>query len=378
MPIRVVLVAGEASGDILGSALIDALKRRNASIESVGIPGPLMEAAGCRPLYPMEDISAHGIVEVLGKLPRILSVRKKLKQYCLQNPPDLFIGIDAPDFNLDVEKTLRQKGIKTLHYVSPTIWAWRSGRVKTIAKAVDHILTLLPFETKIYQDNEVAATFVGHPLADTFSLEPEKGQLKQKLGLTEENKLVAILPGSRSGEIQYLADCFLKTAECCLRQDPNLHFVVPMVNERRRQEFEKHLTCQQMCLPIHILTGQSQEAMRSADAILLASGTATLEAMLLKKPMTVAYRLHPLTHWLLKRMVKVNHVALPNLLANKPLVNEFLQDEATPEALAKDILGWLSNPEKSHALIKDFNAIHQQLKQNASEKAADVALSLIG
>lgn len=336
-----------------------------------------MEEAGCEALFPMEAISAHGLVEVLGKLPRILSVRKKLKQVCLTSPPDLFIGIDAPDFNLNVEKTLKKKGIKTLHYVSPTVWAWRSGRVKTIAKAVDHILTLLPFEPNIYHDNQIEATFVGHPLADTLPLQPAPGNLKQTLGLKETDKLIAILPGSRSGEIQYLADCFLQTAEHCYESDPNVHFVVPMVSEKRRMEFESYVTLRQKSLPIHILTGQSQEVMRSADAILLASGTATLEAMLLKKPMTVAYRLHPFTHWLLRKMVKTDFIALPNLLANKALVKEFIQEEATPEALAKDVLSWLDNPSKSHALVEEFNAIHDSLRQNASEKAADVALRLM-
>ena len=370
--LRIALVAGEASGDILGSGLMRAIKTRHPDAQFIGVGGPLMEAEGMRSYFPMERLSVMGLVEVLGRLKELLARRKLLIQTLIDEKPDVFIGIDAPDFTLNIELKLRQAGIKTVHYVSPSVWAWRQKRVLKIREGCDLMLTLLPFEARFYEEKGVPVRFVGHPLADTIPLDADRDAARAELGLGN-GPVVALMPGSRGGEVGRLGALFFDTAERLLAQRPNIRFVLPCASPQRRAQLEVLL--QGRDLPLTLLDGRSHVALAACDAVLIASGTATLEALLYKRPMVVAYRLAPLTYWILKRMVKSPYVSLPNLLAQRLLVPELLQDAATAEALAQTLLPLLDNGAEQTA---GFDALHRTLRRDASNQAADAVLNLIG
>jgi lipid-A-disaccharide synthase len=370
--LRIALVAGEASGDILGSGLMRAIKARHPDAQFIGVGGPLMEAEGMRSYFPMERLSVMGLVEVLGRLKELLARRKLLIQTLIDEKPDVFIGIDAPDFTLNIELKLRQTGIKTVHYVSPSVWAWRQKRVLKIREGCDLMLTLLPFEARFYEEKGVPVRFVGHPLADTIPLEADRDAARAELGLGG-GPVVALMPGSRGGEVGRLGALFFDAAERLLAQRPNIRFVLPCASPQRRVQIEQLL--QGRDLPLTLLDGRSHVALAACDAVLIASGTATLEALLYKRPMVVAYRLAPLTYWILKRMVKSPYVSLPNLLAQRLLVPELLQDAATADALADTVLPLLDNGAEQTA---GFDEIHRTLRRDASNQAAEAVLSLIG
>jgi lipid-A-disaccharide synthase len=370
--LRIALVAGEASGDILGSGLMRAIKARHPDAQFIGVGGPLMEAEGMRSCFPMERLSVMGLVEVLGRLKELLARRKLLIQTLIDEKPDVFIGIDAPDFTLNIELKLRQTGIKTVHYVSPSVWAWRQKRVLKIREGCDLMLTLLPFEARFYEEKGVPVRFVGHPLADTIPLEADRDAARAELGL-DGGPVVALMPGSRGGEVGRLGGLFFDAAERLLAQRPNIRFVLPCASPQRRVQIEQLLEGRD--LPLTLLDGRSHVALAACDAVLIASGTATLEALLYKRPMVVAYRLAPLTYWILKRMVKSPYVSLPNLLAQRLLVPELLQDAATADALADTVLPLLDNGAEQTA---GFDEIHRTLRRDASNQAAEAVLSLIG
>ncbi|MEE4750642.1 lipid-A-disaccharide synthase [Pseudomonas alliivorans] len=372
-PLRIALVAGEASGDILGSGLMRAIKARHPDAEFIGVGGPLMEAQGMQSYFPMERLSVMGLVEVLGRLRELLARRKLLVQTLIDEKPDVFIGIDAPDFTLNIELQLRRAGIKTVHYVSPSVWAWRQKRVLKIREGCDLMLTLLPFEARFYEEKGVPVRFVGHPLADTIPLESDRAAARTELGLMGDGPVVALMPGSRGGEVGRLGALFFDAAERLLTQRPTMRFVLPCASPQRRTQIEELL--QGRDLPITLLDGRSHVALAACDAVLIASGTATLEALLYKRPMVVAYRMAPVTFWVLKRLVKSPYVSLPNLLAQRLLVPELLQDAATPEALAETLLPLI---DEGQAQTQGFDEIHRTLRRDASNQAADAVLGLLG
>jgi len=371
------LVVGEASGDILGAGLMRALRERLPNARFVGLGGPLMEARGFHSLIPIERMSVMGLVEVLSRLPEFFAIRRRLREYFTQViTPQVVIGIDSPDFTLGLEEQLRRRGLLTVHYVSPSVWAWRQKRVFKVARAVDLMLTLFPFEARFYEQHNVPVTFVGHPLADQIPLEADQAGARQALGLAER-PTVALLPGSRGGEIRYLGAAFLQTARWLHERRADLRFVVPCVNRARYEQFAAMVREQAPDLPIELVLGRSRDVMTAADVVLLASGTATLEAMLLKRPMVVAYRVAPTSYRLLSRMVKIANVALPNLLASQPLVPEFIQDEATPENLGPAVLERLENSREIELEQNEFLRVHLELRRNADERAADAIIELL-
>ncbi|CRM18316.1 lipid-A-disaccharide synthase [Pseudomonas asgharzadehiana] len=370
--LRIALVAGEASGDILGAGLMRALKAQHPAVEFLGVGGPLMQAEGLTSYFPMERLSVMGLVEVLGRLRELLARRKLLIQTLIEEKPDVFIGIDAPDFTLNIELKLRQAGIKTVHYVSPSVWAWRQKRVLKIREGCDLMLTLLPFEARFYEEKGVPVRFVGHTLADTIPLQADRTAARAELGLPD-GPLVALMPGSRGGEVGRLASVFFDAAERLQVLKPGVRFVLPCASPQRRAQIETLL--EGRTLPLTLLDGQSHLALAACDAVLIASGTATLEALLYKRPMVVAYRLAPLTFWILKRMVKSPYISLPNLLAQRLLVPELLQDDATPQALAQTLLPLIDGGEEQ---TRGFDEIHRTLRRDASNQAANAVLSLIG
>ncbi len=372
---RIALVAGEASGDILGAGLIRAIGEQHPDVTFEGIGGPLMLAEGMRSEVAMERLSVMGLVEVLGRLRELLGIRRTLAQKWLANPPDLFIGIDAPDFNLSLERTLREGGVPTVHYVSPSVWAWRRGRLKGIARSTDLMLCLFPFETHFYAEAGIDARFVGHTLADQLPLEPDVAGARARLGITDNEPRVALLPGSRGGEVKLLAPLFLQAAKACLAAKPGLRFLLPAANDSRYEQLAALLTT--MRLPVQLLRGQSRDAMLACDAVLMASGTAALEGMLLKKPLVVAYKMAPLSYAIISRLLNVPYVSLPNLLADAPLIPELLQDQATPDALAKALLKQLDDGAHRQALCQRFSELHQQLRRDASHEAAKAVLELV-
>ncbi|UVH50043.1 lipid-A-disaccharide synthase [Pseudomonas sp. CBSPBW29] len=370
--LRIALVAGEASGDILGAGLMRALKLQHPAVEFIGVGGPLMQAEGLTSYFPMERLSVMGLVEVLGRLRELLARRKKLIQTLIEEKPDVFIGIDAPDFTLNIELKLRQAGIKTVHYVSPSVWAWRQKRVLKIREGCDLMLTLLPFEARFYEEKGVPVRFVGHTLADTIPLQADRAAARAELGLPD-GPLVALMPGSRGGEVGRLGALFFDAAERLQALKPGVRFVLPCASPQRRAQIEELLVGR--TLPLTLLDGGSHLALAACDAVLIASGTATLEALLYKRPMVVAYRLAPLTYWILKRMVKSPYISLPNLLAQRLLVPELLQDDAMPEALAQTMLPLIDGGEEQ---TRGFDEIHRTLRRDASNQAADAVLTLIG
>ena len=375
---RIGIVAGEVSGDLLGAGLITALKSRVPDIYFDGVAGPRMVAAGCHTLYPMERLSVMGLVEVLGRYRELSRLRRRLVRHYLDNPPDVFIGIDSPDFNLGLEKKLHVRGIRTVHYVSPQVWAWRPRRARQIRKAVSLMLTLFPFESEFYHQQQVPVEFVGHPLADMIPLTTDSDAARRQLALPAGGQWVALLPGSRMTEVTRLTEPFLLAALECLQQQPDLKFVMPVVSEKVRDYVS---SCRQRLapgLPLRLVDGQAREVMAAADVVLLASGTATLEAMLLNKPMVVAYRLSAPSYAILRRLVSVRSYALPNLLCGDRLVPELIQNQATPAKLAAAVLRYLRDAEQVRVLQDRFRQVHRQLARQANETAAQAVLSLIG
>lgn len=371
------MVAGEPSGDLLGAGLIEALKLQQPHLEVSGIGGPAMIAAGCQSRHDSDRLAVMGLVEPLRRLPELFRIRRDLKKYFYQSDPDVFIGIDSPDFNLGLELALRRKGIPVVHYVSPSVWAWRQKRIFKIAAATDLVLTLFPFEADFYRQHHVAAQFVGHPLADAIPLQTDKIQGRKKLKLNPNKTYIALLPGSRQNEIKYLAETFIKTAALCYQKNKSIRFITSAVNMQRFQEFQE--ICQRVApfLPITFFHGCSHDVMAAADVVLVASGTATLEAMLFKKPMVIAYRMAPFTFSIARRLVKIPFIGLPNLLANELLVPEFIQDTATPQNLSVALINYLDHPQKMDIISKRFLEIHEQLRCNANSQAAAAVFDLI-
>ncbi|MTB66688.1 lipid-A-disaccharide synthase [Providencia sp. wls1943] len=376
-PLTIGLVAGETSGDILGAGLIRALKQQVPNARFVGVAGPLMQAEGCEAWYEMEELAVMGIVEVLGRLPRLLSIRKDLTQRFTELQPDVFVGIDAPDFNITLEGRLKSKGIKTIHYVSPSVWAWRQKRVFKIGRSTNLVLAFLPFEKAFYDRFDVPCRFIGHTMADSIPLNPDKQAARERLNIPATAKCLALLPGSRHSEVEMLSADFLKTATLLSSHFVDLHIVVPLVNQKRRQQFDEIKQQVAPELNVHILDGQARDAMTASDATLLASGTAALECMLTKCPMVVGYRMKPFTFWLAKRLVKTPYVSLPNLLAGKEIVKELLQEECQPQQLADQLLPLLEGGEQVDALKETFLQLHQLIRCDADQQAADAVLDLV-
>ncbi len=370
------IVAGEASGDILGAGLIKALKLQYPNAKFVGIGGPKMIAEGFESLYPMDRLSVMGLFEVLGRLRELLKIRKNLFKTLLDMTPDVFIGIDAPDFNLSLERKFKDKGIKAVHYVSPSVWAWREKRVFKIKECVDLVMCLFPFEVAFYQKHGVPAVCVGHTLADAIDLETDTQGARKLLKLNVNEPVMAILPGSREGEVARLGDVFIDAANLIRQQIPNIQFVIPAANSERKLQLQTLLQEKELS-GVTLLDGQSREAMAAADTILLASGTATLEAMLLKKSMVVSYKLSALTAFFVFRMLKQPFVSLPNLLAGKELVPELLQDKATPDNLAKASLKLMQNQDALKEIQQEFLVLHKGIRLNADQAAAQAIKELI-
>lgn len=374
-PLTVGIVVGETSGDILGAGLMQALKARHPNIRFVGVAGPLMQAQGCEAWFEMEELAVMGIVEVLGRLPRILHIRRTLTQRFTELKPDIFIGIDAPDFNLTLEGRLKRAGIKTVHYVSPSVWAWKQKRVFKIKKFTDLILVFLPFEKAFYDKFDVNCRFVGHKMADDIPLHPDKLAARTQLNLDPNAPCLAVLPGSRHAEVELLSADFIETAKRLHAKIANLHIVVPLANAKRRQQFETILAQTAPDLPITLIDGQAREAMIASDAALLASGTVALESMLAKCPMVVGYRLKPFTYWLAKRLIKIPYVSLPNILAGRELVKELLQDDCQPDRLEAALLPLLTS--SNDDLKQTFLTLHESIRCNADEQAAQAILELV-
>ncbi|WP_417522134.1 lipid-A-disaccharide synthase [Marinobacter sp.] len=375
--VTIAIIAGEASGDILGAGLIRSLRLRYPNARFVGIGGDEMIAEGFHSLVPMERLSVMGLVEVLGRIRELFSIRARLLDYFFTTPPDVVIGIDSPDFTITIERRCREAGIPSVHYVSPSVWAWRQKRIFKIAKSIDLMLTLLPFEARFYEEHNVPVAFVGHPLADRVPMEPDTLAAREALGLNADKPVLAVLPGSRGGEVERLGTLFLEASRWLQGRRPDIQLVIPCVNRDRERQIEALVESLEVKLPVTLVRGRSREVMAASDVVMLASGTATLEAMLLKKPMVVGYRLSNFSFKLLSRLVKVPWVALPNLLAKKELVPELLQDNATPEALGAAVLERLEDQAGRARLKEAFTELHVALKQDADERAAAAVSELI-
>ncbi|MDJ0807151.1 MAG: lipid-A-disaccharide synthase [Gammaproteobacteria bacterium] len=372
------IAVNEVSGDQLAAALIRAMKRKRPEIRFAGMTGPLMEAEGCVSLEKMDPVM--GLSEVLRHLPHLLGVRKRLFRHFRDNPPDLFIGVDAPDFNLRLETRLKASGTKTAHLVCPTVWAWRQGRAEKFKDAVDLMLCIFEFEIDFLRRYQVNAAYVGHPMADEVPLQPLAAEAQRRLlGMDAQRSTIAILPGSRMSEVGRLTDDFLATARWCLTKRPELQFVVPLVNSQVRQYFEQRLKELAPNLPVILLDRQPREAIQAAEVVLVASGTATLECLLHKRPMVVAYRLSSLTYGVIRvfNLLKVPHVAMANLLSEEPLAPEFLQHDCRPEKLGEALLGFIDSPERRDAIQTAYQQIHEKMRCDSADKAADVVLELI-
>ncbi|GAB3727620.1 lipid-A-disaccharide synthase [Luteimonas pelagia] len=383
-PVRIALVAGEASGDQLGAGLVEALRARYPGARFAGVGGPAMRAAGVETWHDSDALAVMGLAEVVRHLPRLLRLRRGLLRRITEWRPDVFVGIDAPDFNLGLERRLKARGIPTVHYVSPSIWAWRQGRAATIGRSADRVLCLFPMEPPVYARHGVDARFVGHPMADVVPLDPDRDRAREDLRLPPTGPVLALLPGSRRSEIERLAPAFLEAAALVRDAIPALRIVAPMAGAGARATFEaildSHPRRDALRPVLRIVDGRARDAMVAAQVVLLASGTATLEAMLAKRPMVVGYRIAPLTHALVKGLglLKVRRYALPNVLAREDLVPELMQGDCTPDRLAASLLGWLRNPHVADALVPRFREMHDVLRRGASERAADAVASLVG
>lgn len=373
--LRIGVVAGELSGDTLGAGLIRAIKVRYPDAEFVGIGGPQMIAEGCQSLFDMEELSVMGLVEVLGRLFRILKIKKSIVDYFKQNPPDVFIGIDAPDFNLRVELALKQAGIKTVHYVSPSVWAWRQNRIHGIAKATNLVLAFLPFEKAFYDKFNVPCEFIGHTLADTIPLQTDKSVARDTLGLAQDKTWLAVLPGSRNAELKMLCEPFLQTCQQLAKQNSNIGFVVALVNQKRREQFEAAWKEFAPELHFELRDGTARTVIEASDVVMLASGTVALECMLVNRPMVVGYRVNALSAFIARRMLKTAYVSLPNILADKELVKEFLQEDCTPENLTEEVTRLMSD--KGQQMQEAFHEMHQWIRKDADTQAAKAVLNLI-
>ncbi len=370
-PVRIAMVAGEASGDLLASHLIEALKAKLPNAVFYGIGGPKMIGRGFKAWHPLEKLAVRGYVEVLRHYREISAIRRDVKRRLLADPPDVFIGVDAPDFNLGLEKALKQNGIPSIHYVSPSIWAWRGQRIHKIGAAVSRVLALFPFEPALYEKEGIPVSYVGHPLADVLPVDDVRSSARELLGLSAQLPVFALLPGSRQSELQYMAESFIATAIEINKSLPNALFLVPLATRETRLLFETALyRCAAYELPIRMLFGHAHEAMMAADAVLVASGTATLEAALLKRPMAIVYKMAPFSYRMMRRMGYLPYVGLPNILAGKFLVPEFIQDDATPENLAQALLNLYADKPTCARISEAFRAIHLTLKQNTAEKSA--------
>jgi lipid-A-disaccharide synthase len=366
---KVCIVAGEASGDMLGAALIRALRAQWADLDIYGIAGPKMMAEGARSLYPMEKLAVRGYVEVLRHLRELIAIRSGLRRRLLAEPPDLFIGIDAPDFNLGLETKLKAAGSPTVHYVSPSIWAWRLERIEAIGRAVSHMLVMFPFEKPLYDKAGIPATYVGHPLADAMPLTPDRREARVQLRLPPSATAVALLPGSRVNELELHADLFIDTVAEIVRQRPSTRFFVPLATRETRDYFETRLYAKEAReLPIQILIGHAQLALHAAEAAIVASGTATLEAALARCPMVITYKLSPLTYRMVKRRALLPYFGLPNILAGEFVVPELLQDDATPANLAQALGNWLDHKAAREAIRARFARLHRELACGHEER----------
>jgi lipid-A-disaccharide synthase len=374
-PLRIGIVAGEVSGDILAAGLMFHLKQRYPDCEFVGIAGPRMQEQGIETLFEMEELSVMGLVEVLGRLPRLLNIRKQVIRYFKENPPDIFIGVDAPDFNIGVELKLKQAGIKTIHYVSPSVWAWRQSRIHKIKAATNMVLAFLPFEKAFYDQHDAPCRFIGHTMADAIPLQSPALPARDLLGLHNDSPVVAILPGSRNAEVEMLTPPFLMACQLLQEQYPNIQFAVPLVNLRRRQQFERLKQEIAPELPMTLVDGQARVVMAAADVILLASGTATLEAMLVKRPMVVAYKVKPFTFWLGQKLVKIRTFSLPNLLSGKMLVPELIQSDCEPSKLAAAVSQFLQ--QDNQALLDEFTRLHLMIRCDADKQAAQAVVDVL-
>ncbi len=371
------VVAGETSGDYLGAGLIEALRKQAPNLRLAGIGGPRMQALGAKSLFPMDSISIMGIDGLVRSLWHIIKIRRSLARFFVQDPPDVFVGIDVPDFNLGLEERLRRAGIPTVHYVSPTVWAWRGYRIHRIHRAVSHMLTLFPFEADYYRRHGIPVTFVGHPIADEIDEGNQTARARADLGLPADAPVVALLPGSRACELARHAELFVLTARRLHRHRPAVHFVAPFVSAETRGAFEQALAGGDV-LPLTMVDGQSRHAMAAADVVLLASGTAALEAALLRKPMVVTYRTSLVMKWVVRLFSHVDHYSMPNNLLRRPLIPEILQDQALPENLAAALGAYLDDPARVRDLQQQFAEIHRDLKCGASERAAQVVLRVAG
>ncbi len=374
-PLRIGIVVGELSGDTLGEGFIKAIRARYPDAEFVGIGGPKMNALGCQSLFDMEELAVMGLVEVLGRLPRLLKVKAELVKYFTANPPDVFVGIDAPDFNLRLELSLKQAGIKTVHYASPSVWAWRQNRIHGIAAATHLVLAFLPFEKAFYDKFNVPCEFIGHTLADSIPLASDKLAARQLLGLDEQRRWLAVLPGSRGSEMKMLAEPFIATCQKLQARYPDLGFVVALVNAKRRAQFEQ--AWQQVAPELNfvLVDDTARNVITAADAVMLASGTVALECMLLKRPMVVGYRVNAFTAFLAKRLLKTPYVSLPNILAGEELVKELLQEHCTVDNLYHEVSRLLESD--NQALMDKFTEMHQWIRKDADQQAAQAVLNLI-
>lgn len=373
MTLRIGILAGEPSGDLLGAQLLRDLKVACPNIHAEGIAGPAMRAAGCETLYDIEQLSVMGLIEPLKKLPRLIQIRKSLHQHFMQHKPDVFIGIDAPDFNFGLELKLRRAGIPIVHYVSPSVWAWRQYRIHKIAKAVDLMVTLLPFEAAFYKKHQVPVQYAGHPLAAQIAYQTDTERAKSSLCLKSEDRYIAILPGSRKQEIGYIAQPFLLAAQKIWRARPDVKFLTSHVNEQCYQQFYAAYKKYAPDLPLEFFTQRSHDVMQASDVVLVTSGTATLEVMLFKKPMVIGYRLHPLIYQIAKRIVKAPFIGLPNLLAGEKIVPELIQNDLKPDVIANHVFDYLDHEDQCTLLKNRYLKIHQQLRQESpSELIAQI------
>lgn len=376
---RIAIVAGEPSGDALAAPLVRAVRELRPDIEFVGIAGPQMQAAGVRALFPMERLAVMGLAEVARHFLEILAIRRQLRDQLLRDPPALFIGVDAPDFNLGLEKALRARGIRTMQYVGPTVWAWRAGRIVKVKRAADHVLVLFPFEPPIYERNGIPVTYVGHPLADEIPMVPDRGTARAALGLPDAGPVVALLPGSRANELKYLGGVFAAAAALLRERLPGVRLLVPLVNGVTREMFVAATTTHggPEALGMLLLEGQAQRAMAAADGVIATSGTATLEAALHKRPLVITYRMSPFTWWLVKGKGYLPYVGMPNILAEREVVPEYIQDAATPKNLVDGLLAQLHDPRRREDIERTFGDIHRRLRCDNARTAARAVLEML-